>query len=229
MTMSAGLSADISVPRKPRMRLFPESMDSGNNRILGFLGTEMSADRPADIVIGQPSLWDSGTCNGNNTVYAQPTAETLCFLPFPYVQSTLESARSSQLATDREGNLYVADLNNNRVLMYLDPFRTATDAYAVWGQPDFTSRACNRDWNAPDADSLCLEWPSPFSSSPTNVFAAGVALDREGNLWVADSGNHRLLRFPRGSSVADIVLGQQDFSSSESNCAGPESGKPSLE
>ena len=204
-------------------------VDSGNNRILGFLGTEMSADRDADIVIGQPSLWDSGTCNGNNTVYAQPTAETLCFLPFPYVQSTLESARSSQLATDREGNLYVADLNNNRVLMYLDPFRTDSDADAVWGQPDFTSRACNRDWNAPDADSLCLEWPSPFSSSPTNVFAAGVALDGEGNLWVADSGNHRLLRFPRGSSVADIVLGQQDFSSSESNCAVPESGKPSLE
>jgi DNA-binding beta-propeller fold protein YncE len=46
-----------------------------------------------------------------------------------------------------------------------------------------------------------------------------VALDADGNLWVADNQNNRVLRFPRGVAtglpghVADLVLGQPDFNS----------------
>ncbi len=53
------------------------------------------------------------------------------------------------------------------------------------------------------------------------VFRAGLAFDAQGNLWVSDPGNNRVLRYPAselaaGASnqpAADLVLGQNDFSS----------------
>lgn len=40
---------------------------------------------------------------------------------------------------------------------------------------------------------------------------AGLAVDLYNNLWVCDSGNHRVLRFPPGSTLADFVIGQDGF------------------
>ena len=53
----------------------------------------------------------------------------------------------------------------------------------------------------------------------TSLFVAFMAFDPQGNLWVADSGNNRVLRYPASSigsgasngPAADIVLGQTDF------------------
>ncbi len=193
-------------------------VDSGNNRILGFEGIEMSPDREADIVIGQPSAYDSGTCNRDNTTYADPDAETLCFQPYPNTISTLESGRSTQMATDNEGNLYLVDLANNRVLKYIDPFETDTIADDVWGQDNFTERACNQGHIRPSDYTLCTEWPHEFSNSRAQVFTAGVEVDSEGNLWVADTGNNRVLRFPAGEKHADLVLGQDYFGSKNGDC-----------
>ena len=51
---------------------------------------------------------------------------------------------------------------------------------------------------------------------------AGIALDAQGNLWVADAGNNRVLRFPASQLVAntiepaaDRVIGQPDFVSND--------------
>ena len=74
------------------------------------------------------------------------------------------------------GNLYVADFNNSRVLRFLSPFANPTriEPDAVYGQPNFTSRTAS----------------APSSSSLNQPRA--VAFDSAGNLWVADSGNHRV-------------------------------------
>src|SRR6185503_6585399 len=86
-------------------------LDSANNRLLGFYGFKRGAATgmllPADMVIGQPSLWDHGTANGDNTQFLNPSSHTLAFLPFPYVNSTAEAPRSGMMATDTNGNLYV--------------------------------------------------------------------------------------------------------------------------
>src|SRR5262245_19508811 len=184
-------------------------LDSANNRILGFYGFKRGVTNgvflPADIVIGQPSMWDHGAANGDNTAFLNPRSNTLAFLPFPDVNSTAEAPRSGMMATDTNGNLYVADLNNNRVLKFNDPFATDAIADDVWGQTSFTNR------NTPDpptASSLRLQWAS------AGVFSAGVDIDTAGNLWVADSGNHRVLRFPAGSKTANLVLGQSSFTTS---------------
>ena len=74
---------------------------------------------------------------------APASASTLC--------STLDSQVSveerlgfANLAVDAAGNLYVPDLNNNRVLLYNSPYTTDTVADGVWGQADFTGSQCNR-------------------------------------------------------------------------------------
>ena len=38
-----------------------------------------------------------------------------------------------------------------------------------------------------------------------------MSVDRQGNVWVADTFNSRVLRFPRGQTTADLVLGQPNF------------------
>ena len=41
------------------------------------------------------------------------------------------------------------------------------------------------------------------------------SVDKTGNVWVADTFNRRVLRFPSNSKKADLVLGQDDFLSSD--------------
>ncbi len=102
----------------------------------------------------------------------------------------------------RNGNLYVADFGNNRVLRIPAPFSnpagTAPDN--VYGQPDLNTVKPN----------------SSGISDQSLKGPGGVAFDGSGNLWVADNGNNRLLRFPSAvldtnNAAADIVLGQTGF------------------
>ncbi len=109
--------------------------------------------------------------------------------------------RPSDVAVDRDGRLWVVDAGNHRVLRF-DAAASKPDgapADGVLGQPDFTSGT-----EATTAQSL---------SRP-----GGIAVDDSGRLWVADSGNQRVLRYdaaagkPNGAP-ADGVLGHPDFTS----------------
>jgi hypothetical protein len=187
--------------------------DSSNNRILGIdLAKCYSSSTPctADIVIGQPSGYDHGACNLDSGFQGYPeraiaSASTLCGVP-ESAASITEWKSFVSMFVDSAGNLYVPDHMNNRVLKYNSPFTTDTIADEVWGQDDFTGNKCNKGVT-PSATSLC------FMSDGAS--GAGVSLDSAGNLWVADGGNNRVLRFPKISGViskmADLVLGQPDF------------------
>ena len=48
----------------------------------------------------------------------------------------------------------------------------------------------------------------------------GIVMDSLGNLYVSDQNGNRVLRFPPGSTTADLVYGQADFSSSSANRGG---------
>jgi hypothetical protein len=140
---------------------------------------------------------------------------TLCGLREEQV-SVSEGGSGATMATDAQGNLYLPDLFNNRVLRYNNPFATDTVADNVWGQDDLAGVTCNRGagiFAHSDSKSLCLAPPPRFGD-----LRAGVAIDGEGNLWVADTQNNRVLRFPfdlasgMPAQEADLVLGQPDFS-----------------
>jgi len=110
------------------------------------------------------------------------------------------------------GNLYVADYANNRVLRFPKPFANPTrvEPDAVYGQPDFNTFTANT--GGVTAQSMKLP--------------RAIAIDRHGNLWVADSGNQRVLRFPAASletprPAADLVIGQTNFTTNTANHGAP--------
>jgi hypothetical protein len=137
--------------------------------------------------------------------FLNPSSNTLAFLPFPYVNSTAEAPRSGMMATDTNGNLYVADLNNNRVLKFNDPFATDGLADDVWGQTSFTNRTTP---NPPTASSLRLQWE--YGTTRRRVFRRR-GCRCPGKSLGCRQGNARVLRFPPGSKTANLVLGQSSF------------------
>ncbi len=187
--------------------------DSANDRILGFNGwkpvTLPNGPYPhADIVIGQPSTWDAGSANGNSTQFLPPTAATLALMSYPFVSSTSESPRSGMMATDAAGNFYLVDLCNNRVLKYNDPFATDQIADQVWGQTSFTNRSPNNTITPPATSAATLYSQSAYSS--------GAEVDADGNIWVADTCNNRVVCFTNGATRATLVLGQSTFTANSS-------------
>jgi hypothetical protein len=105
------------------------------------------------------------------------------------------------LSFDLSGNLWVADTYNSRVLGFLAPFSSNMSASVVIGQLDFQSTGRGIGANR-------LNFPED------------VKFDSKGNLWVADSGNSRLLEFEppfHDGMSASVVIGRSDFSSASFN------------
>lgn len=207
-----GVVVDRTNPSSNKLYIY----DAGNNRILGLdlNSCRSSLNDPlgctAQIVIGQPNM-STSACNGDSGFQSYPyrapaSASSLCGLQEAQL-SISEGGSGASMVVDASGNLYVTDFWNHRVLKYNDPFGTGGVADDVWGQVDFVGNDCNKGMATPDATSLCFTW------GDSNNWTAGVDLDASGNLWVVDSGNNRVLRFPAGSKTADLVLGQADFTS----------------
>ncbi len=213
----AGLAVDAR-PITTRGRLYV--WDSGNSRVLGIDVAKCYGDGPcrAEVVLGQPTGGLTSACNGDSgfsgfPVRAPAGADTLCGVPEDAI-SVLEHKSAVGLAVSTRGVVYVPDFYNHRVLAFDDPFANDSVADAVWGQDGYTANACNRGAGA-GASTLCFA--GRFADG------AGAAVDVAGNLWVADGGNNRVLRFPadptgRPRTVADLVIGQRSFGAIE---AGP--------
>ena len=118
--------------------------DGGNSRVLGINLAECYAGEgpcTADVVIGQPSGYGHGGCNGDSSfqgfpVRTSPRVDTLCGIP-EQALSPSEAHTFVTMAVDSNSALYVPDSYNNRILKYEDPFATDSIADEVWGQTDF--------------------------------------------------------------------------------------------
>jgi len=173
--------------------------DTSNNRVLAWLnpGT-LTRGNQADKVIGQRDFY-SNLQNGPGTSFSSG-------LRFPI-----------GVAVDGSGNLYVLDAGNNRIVRYPNPFTQTNNPLSidlVIGQTTLSSG------NSPNEGQPKASNKTLFFSSGSTVFTAGMALDSVGNLWVADAGNNRVVRFPANQLTAgtiepqaDLQLGQPDLNS----------------
>jgi sugar lactone lactonase YvrE len=124
--------------------------------------------------------------------------------------NVVENNRFSGLAgVYGNGGVWIADSTNNRVLFFhYWPVVNGQGADGVIGQPDFTSGKPNRG-GAAAANTL---------NRPYSVAQAVVGGHQY--VWVADSGNNRILRYTDPQAIgatADLVLGQSDFISTMTN------------
>ncbi|MDE2022011.1 MAG: NHL repeat-containing protein, partial [Patescibacteria group bacterium] len=148
--------------------------DTGNNRVLMFLPANQVIGGAASIVLGQP------TFAGNTASLTQNGFNN-----------------PSGLTFDNNGNLWISDSGNNRVLEYLAAnLVQGGKASLVIGQPSFTTNTAPLTQNG-------LRFPT------------SATVDNGGNLYIADFNNNRVLQYSAANLVmggtASVVLGQNSF------------------
>jgi len=141
--------------------------DGENNRVLEYDSPLTSA--VANHVFGQPNFTSNTANNGG------VSASSLWF--------------PADGAIDGTGRVWVADLNNHRILEYDSPLTSAV-ASRVFGQPNFTSNTANNG----GVSASSLNWPS-------------VMVDGGGRLWVGDQLNNRVLEYDGVASPRPPVGG----------------------
>jgi len=178
--------------------------DSGNNRVLvmPFTGANIGA---ATRVYGQLgfNFRSVNLAEGGGLFLA--AAQT----NIPNVGSV---SIGGAVVIDRTSNpprLYIADTFNNRILGFADArvAKPGDQADIIIGQTSqFETKANSPTSNVDQVNDQGLLLP------------IGIAIDATGNLYVADSGNGRVLRFARPfeqpgkfGQIANLVLGQSGF------------------
>ncbi len=165
--------------------------DTNHNRVLIWNSIPSINDQPADVVVGQPDFTAQGV-PGNT-----PTAKSM---------------RGPQGVWIQNGRLYVADTQNDRVLIY-NKIPTANGAAAdvVLGQPNFTS-AIQPDLTQQNTSSTASNLLNPVSVSSDGV-----------RLYVTDLGYNRVLMWngipSTNAAPADVVIGQPNMNSGFANYA----------
>jgi hypothetical protein len=204
-------------------------VDSTNDRVLGY-DPPLSTGMAASIAIGQVSLtvhvaattqtglWEPAglTFNaaGDLFVADAENSRVLEYLP-PFTTGMAASLVLGQavyttrtpatgpagldlptgLAFTAAGDLLVADRGNNRIVEYVPPFTNGMAASLVLGQSSFLGS-------------------TPATTAVNLSFPDGLAIGAGGALFVADTGNSRVLEFvpPFASGMAaSLVLGEKNF------------------
>jgi uncharacterized protein (TIGR03437 family) len=178
-------------------------VDSGNNRVLAMPGQSGAVPfGNSTRVLGQ----DTMSMNSPNLIEGRE---------FQFYNGQTASAGIALDSSGSVPHLYVADPLNHRVLGFYDARKLAATgipkgqhADIVIGQPDFNTALCNYptgDATQATASSLC--------------HPNGLLADSSGNLYVADTYNGRVVRFPapfanwpttKVLETADLVLGQSN-------------------
>ena len=166
--------------------------DTDHNRVLIWNHIPTTNNAPADVVVGQPDF-ATNFVPANNI----PTATSLLGPQGVWIQS---------------GKLYVADTDNNRVLIYNQiPTTNGVAADVVLGQPNFTTY-------------VQIDISQQTTSASATNMLNPVAVTSDGQrLYVADLANNRILIWntipTTNDAPANVALGQPDLVSSIPNNA----------
>ena len=156
--------------------------DADNNRVLIWNSIPEVSGQPADLVLGQKDF-ATAVSNGFN-----PTQTSL---------------RGPQGVWWLNGDLWVADTGNNRILLYRKPSQNGQPADLVLGAPDFTT------FVQPDLTQQDLKADARTILTPVSVTSDGQ------RLYVSDLGYNRVLIWntipTQNHQPADVVVGQADM------------------
>jgi uncharacterized protein (TIGR03437 family) len=175
--------------------------DTDNNRVLIWLSLPQQDGQPADVVIGQPDFY-------HNATSVPPTAKSL--------------RGPEGVWIDANGKLYVADTEDNRILIY-NKIPTANNVAAdvVVGQPNFTSFV-QPDLTQQNATPTASNMQTPVSVSTDAT-----------HMYVADLAQNRLLIFntipTTNGAAADVALGQLNLTSAFSNNSYTVAANPTID
>ncbi len=164
--------------------------DTNHNRILIWNHIPTTNNAPADVVVGQPNF-TTDTVPTNGT----PSASSLS---------------GPQGVWILNGKMYVADTQNNRVLIWNQiPTANGAPANVVLGQPNFTTYVeVNILQQTTGAAATNMLNPSSVTSDGTRLFVADLGFNRV-LIW-----NH----IPTANDTpADVEIGQPDMVSSIPN------------
>ncbi|MGD0014133.1 MAG: hypothetical protein ABSD56_06870 [Bryobacteraceae bacterium] len=216
-------SGDVRIPSARSMR-GPEGVwiqgnklfvaDGQNHRVLIWNTFPTQNSQPADLVLGQPNL--STLIEPDMTKASQTAKATTLVNP---VGVSSDGVR-----------LFVADLGNNRVLIWNTiPTQNQMPADVAVGQPDLNSNIANNASAVVSADAktgitiskpvLCVSNGTDTNGNPAFPARCGAtlsfprfALSDGTRLFIADGGNDRVLVFnsipTQNGAKADVVLGQ---------------------
>jgi hypothetical protein len=164
--------------------------DTNHNRVLIWNHIPTSNNAPADVVVGQP----------NFSSYSVPTNGT----------PSATSLSGPEGVWILNGKLYVADTQNNRVMIWNQiPTTNGAAANVVLGQPNFTTFV----------QVNILEQTT--SASATNLLNPTSVTSDGARLFVSDLGYNRVLIWnsipTTNDAPADVEIGQPDMNSSIPN------------
>jgi uncharacterized protein (TIGR03437 family) len=161
--------------------------DTANNRVLIWKSIPTTNGQPADIVLGQTS-----------------------FTSVALVTVTASAMRGPQGVWIQGSKLFVADTQNNRILIWNSiPTQNNQPADVVLGQPDFVT--------APPINQVDPNLIATANTmlSPTSVTSDGT------RLFVADLGYNRVLIWnsipTTNQKAADVEIGQVDMTQTTPN------------
>lgn len=192
-SLPGGLSGPNSVAFDSKGDLWV--VDEFDNRVTEYV-PPFTDGMAASIAIGQTSVNESDLCNGTS-VWSddQPPPPTLSTLCYP-----------TAAAFDSQGDLWVSDELNNRVLEFTPPFSTGMAASLQLGSPSASTFGSN-----------CYSWggsQSAYITASSFCGPSAVAFDGNGDLWVGDVGYNRVLKFVppfTNGMAASLVIGASSF------------------
>jgi hypothetical protein len=203
--------------------------DTNNHRVLFYNNTLVDNDTFADKVYGQEGVFNTGDLNKNG-VTADSLYDPLNVTISPTGIYITDNSNHRVLFYDNapadttadrvygQGGSFTTNIENNGGISansLASPFDVALDATGILIADELNNRFLHFSGNATTADAVYGQNGSFITNNKIGGVTAqnlylpsDIAIDSNGGVYLCDTGSHRVLFFPAGSTSPTRVYGQ---------------------